>query len=148
VGTEHLLLGLIAEGTGVGAGVLGSLGVTAERARDGIIRAIAALEPPSEHSERPAAPADESSDASTRPPLDNWFAQWQEREKTSKRYSLVLPESLFNEVQELSEREQTTVVEVMRRFIKLGLLATRIQETPNASIVIREGGREREILLL
>jgi ATP-dependent Clp protease ATP-binding subunit ClpA len=148
VGTEHLLLGLIAEGTGVGAGVLASLGVTAERARDGIIRAIAESEPPSEHTERPASATGEPSETATRPPLDNWFAQWQEREKTSKRYSLVLPESLYNEVQELSDREQTTVVEVMRRFIKLGLLATRVQATPNASLIIREGDREREILLL
>jgi ATP-dependent Clp protease ATP-binding subunit ClpA len=148
VGTEHLLLGLIAEGTGIGAGVLASLGVTAERARDGIIRAIAESESPSEQTERPAPAVGEPAGAETRPPLENWFAQWQEREKASKRYSLVLPESLFNEVQDLSEREQTTVVEIMRRFIKLGLLATRIQATPNAALVIREGEREREILLL
>jgi ATP-dependent Clp protease ATP-binding subunit ClpA len=147
VGTEHLLLGLLAEGTGVGAGVLTSLGVTSEKAREAIIKVIAELEPP-ERSQLPAPSAAASAETASSPPPENWFSQWQEREKASKRYSLVLPESLFQEVQELSEREQTTVVEVMRRFIKLGLLATRIQETPDASIVIREGGRERELLIL
>ena len=33
IGTEHLLLGLLREGEGVAAGVLGSLGITLERAR-------------------------------------------------------------------------------------------------------------------
>ena len=148
VGTEHLLLGLLAEGSGVGAGVLTSLGVTSDKAREAIIKVIAELEPPSERSELPEPSATAPAEASSSPPPENWFSQWQEREKASKRYSLVLPESLFQDVQELAEREQTTVVEVMRRFIKLGLLATRIQETPDASIVIREGGRERELLIL
>ena len=48
----------------------------------------------------------------------------------------------------LAERQQTTVVEVLRRFIKLGLLATEIQERRDAALIIREGDREREILLL
>ncbi|MBV9614698.1 MAG: hypothetical protein JO031_04475, partial [Ktedonobacteraceae bacterium] len=33
VGTEHLLLGLLREGEGIGAGVLEKLGVTLEKAR-------------------------------------------------------------------------------------------------------------------
>jgi ATP-dependent Clp protease ATP-binding subunit ClpA len=147
VGTEHLLLGILGEGTGIGAGVLTSLGVTVESVREGIIRVIAHSDP----SERDAPSMPQSPDPAETAAhlrLDTWVAQWQERERASKRYSLVLPESLYQEVQELSDREQTTVVEVMRRFIKLGLLATRIQETPDASIVIREGGRERELLIL
>ena len=61
-----------------------------------------------------------------------------------KRYNLVLPEALFNEVQKIADAEHTTVVDLLRRFIKLGLLATQ----PNVTLIIREGGRERELLLL
>jgi hypothetical protein len=40
VGTEHLLLGLIREGEGIAAGVLESLGVNLERARDATMRRL------------------------------------------------------------------------------------------------------------
>lgn len=65
-----------------------------------------------------------------------------------KRYHLVLPEDLYREVEHLAVSEQTTFVDVLRRFIKLGLLATRAQATPGSALLIREGDREREIMLL
>ena len=40
VGTEHLLLGLLREGSGIGAGVLEDLGVSLDRARQEVIRAL------------------------------------------------------------------------------------------------------------
>src|SRR6516165_9641201 len=40
IGTEHLLLGLLREGEGIGAGVLTSLGVNLERARGVIIATL------------------------------------------------------------------------------------------------------------
>jgi hypothetical protein len=42
IGTEHLLLGLVHEGQGIGAGVLESVGVTLDRTRAEILRVIAA----------------------------------------------------------------------------------------------------------
>ena len=65
-----------------------------------------------------------------------------------KRYNLALPRELFEQVEELAELNQTTVVEVLRRFIKLGLVASRIEQTPDAALLIREGSTEREIILL
>ena len=41
VGTEHLLLGLIREGEGIAGGVLVSMGITLERARDEVHRILA-----------------------------------------------------------------------------------------------------------
>ncbi len=41
VGTEHLLLGLIREGEGIAGGVLLSMGITLERARDEVHRILA-----------------------------------------------------------------------------------------------------------
>lgn len=65
-----------------------------------------------------------------------------------KHYNLTLPEDLFDELQQLADREHTTVVDLLRRFIKLGLLAIRVNETPGSALIIREGEKEREILLL
>lgn len=78
--------------------------------------------------------------ATTKPKLEK-------KEKTEsgmKRYNLVIPEILFNEVQELATQEHTTVVDLLRRFIKLGLIAAR----PNVVLIMREEGKEREVLLL
>jgi hypothetical protein len=64
-----------------------------------------------------------------------------------KRYNLVLPESLYHEVQSLANKEHTTVIDLLRRFIKLGLLVTKLTQDENASLIIREGDKEREIIL-
>jgi hypothetical protein len=68
--------------------------------------------------------------------------------KRLKRYNLVLPMELFDEVQKIADSHQTTIVEMLRKFIKLGLLATQIEETPDATLLIREGDTVREIILL
>lgn len=54
VGTEHLLLGLIREGEGIGAGVLESLGISLERVRRVVIKVLGASDSPS----RPQEPVD------------------------------------------------------------------------------------------
>ena len=65
-----------------------------------------------------------------------------------KRYNLAMPEDLFREVEQLAQRQNSTVVEVLRRFVKLGLYVTAIQESPGGAILVREDGREREIVIL
>lgn len=134
MGTEHLLLGLLREGEGIAAGVLETFGVSLEQART-LIQKFLTHGPPS---------------ASDVTPVDagHLIAQWMERERSLKRYNLALPEDLYAEVQALADRQHTTVVELLRRFIKLGLLATAVQERRDAALIIREGEKEREILLL
>lgn len=68
--------------------------------------------------------------------------------KDVKRYNLVLPEELFDEVQRVAQARQTSVVELIRKFIKIGLLAIQIEETPGASLLIREGDSEQRLILL
>ena len=65
-----------------------------------------------------------------------------------KRYSLVLPEDLFTAIQALADQRQTTVVDLIRRFIKLGLIAAKIEDTPGAALIIREGDSEQQIIFL
>ena len=72
----------------------------------------------------------------------------QKTEKGVKRYNLVLPEDLFEEVQKIADREQTSVIEILRRFIKLGLIASKLGDKPGAELIIRDGNRERQLLLI
>ena len=65
-----------------------------------------------------------------------------------KRYNLVLPEELFNELHNLAERRHTTVVELLRKFIRLGLLVAKADESPDAVFLLREGDKERQLMLL
>lgn len=66
----------------------------------------------------------------------------------TKRYNLVLPEDLYDEVKKAAEEKHTTVVEILRQFIKLGLLMTQIENSPEAKILIREGDSEKELILI
>ena len=65
-----------------------------------------------------------------------------------KRYNLSLPDDLFNSIHELADKEHSTVLEILRKFIKLGLVAANISKDSNSKLIIREGDVEREILLL
>ncbi|MGH2602721.1 MAG: Clp protease N-terminal domain-containing protein, partial [Dehalococcoidia bacterium] len=130
IGTEHILLGLLREGEGMAAGVLENLGVSLEQARATVLKLLSQGLPPGPKG------------------VDRLIAQWMERERVVKRYNLALPEDLHDEVQSLADRQQTTVVEVLRRFIRLGLLVTEVQERTGTALIIRDGEREREILLL
>lgn len=69
-------------------------------------------------------------------------------QKAIKRYNLNLPEDLFNELQGLADARQTTVVEILRKFIRLGLLAIQVEETPGSELLIKEGEVIKRIILL
>jgi excisionase family DNA binding protein len=65
IGTEHLLLGLVREGSGIAAGVLESLGIRLERLRTETIHVLSAMQenapeatPPPEPPESPIPPAE------------------------------------------------------------------------------------------
>ena len=66
-----------------------------------------------------------------------------------KRYNLVLPEELFEEVENIAAEHHTSVTEILRKFIRLGLIALQTDEDNNKpTLIIREGELEREVLLL
>ncbi len=67
---------------------------------------------------------------------------------TVKRYNLALPGELYDQIQLLAERKHTTVLDLLRRFIKLGLLAAKLDDDPDAALIIRQGNTEREIVLV
>lgn len=63
-----------------------------------------------------------------------------------KRYSLVIADSLFAEVQQTAEEEHTSIVDLLRRYVKLGLHISKIASNPDTHIIIRNGEGDREIL--
>lgn len=65
-----------------------------------------------------------------------------------KRYNLVLPEELYFEVEKIANKEKISVVEILRRFIKLGLVATKIQDDPDSHLIFRKGDVDQEFLIL
>ena len=143
---EHLLLALLhghdaaAPGRGVAAGILEGFGVTAEQVKVELPQLLA--DEPARDDLVSLAKAGKWEEATQS------IAKWRERRRQGRRYSLVMPDDLFTEVERLAARQQTSVVELLRRFTRLGLLATQIQDRPGASLVIREGETEREVVLL
>jgi len=129
IGTEHLLLGLLAEGAGAGAQMLAGFGVTLDQAQDAVRRWM---------DDRGHGPQG----------IKGLASRLVERQRGVRRYSLVLPEDLFQQVQQLAESEQTTVVDLLRRFTRLGLLVTEIQRTPGASLVIRQADNSEQRLVV
>lgn len=65
-----------------------------------------------------------------------------------KRYNLVLPNSLFDEVQAMANQGNTSVLELLKRFIKIGLVVTKLYQSSDVRLIIREGDKERELVLL
>lgn len=68
--------------------------------------------------------------------------------QTMKRLNLALPEKLVSDLQQLADDEGTSLTELLRRFIKLGLLVVRLQNHPEDGVFIREGGQDKKIYIL
>ena len=54
----------------------------------------------------------------------------------------------FEEVQSVAKKRGISVVYIIRQFINLGLLATELQDRPDAAILIKEGDRTKELYIL
>ena len=65
-----------------------------------------------------------------------------------KRCSFLLPQAVCGELQRSGASQGTTVAQVIRGFIRLGLRVIELQDTPGAALIIRERDRERVILFL
>jgi hypothetical protein len=64
-----------------------------------------------------------------------------------KHYNLNLPAELYTEVEAIANRRQSTVVAMLRQFIKIGLLADKIEQDANSDLLVRENGETRIITL-
>jgi len=65
-----------------------------------------------------------------------------------KKYNLALPQELFDKLQEAADRQNTTVVELLRRFVKMGLILTELEAQSDTEFIIRTGNKEQKIIFL
>lgn len=70
-----------------------------------------------------------------------------EKSNGAKRYNLVLPNELYEELKKTADEQGSTVVEMIRKFIRIGLLAVKLQDEPGSALIIREGDSERQVLI-
>lgn len=68
--------------------------------------------------------------------------------ENTKRYNLIMSQFLFDELQAIADERHSTVLEVIKQFMRLGLFVFRVGKSSEAAVIIREGDREREIVLL
>jgi len=62
-------------------------------------------------------------------------------------YNLKVPAELNQKLVELANEKNTDVMGLLRKFIKLGLIAAEVEKKENSALLIREDGQEREIIL-
>jgi len=68
--------------------------------------------------------------------------------KDTRRYNVVLPAELLDQLQEVADEYHTSTLDLIKRFIRLGLLAVRAEKTPDLEFFIREGGVEKRVLIV
>lgn len=70
------------------------------------------------------------------------------RAKSEKRYNLSLPNDLYYELDRIANKHNTTKLEVIRKFIKLGLVAENVESDPNSHLIIKDDKGERELMIM
>lgn len=65
-----------------------------------------------------------------------------------KRFHVQLPEELYQKLQEVAEQNGTNSTELLRRFIRLGLIAVQAERSEGSALILREGDREKQLILL
>ncbi len=67
-----------------------------------------------------------------------------EKKRTTKRYTFELPIEIYNQLSETADQNGTSLVEMLRKYIKLGLLATQ----PGTIVLLRIGESEQPVMLV
>lgn len=70
----------------------------------------------------------------------------QQTSNDNKRYNVVLPEGLFELLQETAQSKNMTVAATLRQFIRLGLVVMDAQDDPQKDVFIREKGHKDRYL--
>ncbi len=65
-----------------------------------------------------------------------------------KRFSLNMTEDLFLELDALAAKNNTTVTDIMRRFVKLGLIHCALTEAGGRMIIEEKSGEQRELKII
>jgi hypothetical protein len=66
------------------------------------------------------------------------------QKQTPKRCTFELPNDMYESLSQVAEDNQTTTVDMLRKYIKLGLLASK----PGTVVLLREGEKEQPVMLV
>lgn len=69
------------------------------------------------------------------------------RETEFKRYTLILPVSLLNELQTIADEASIGLVDVFRTSLKIGLMVNKVNKN-GGKLILRENNIDREVVLL
>jgi hypothetical protein len=64
------------------------------------------------------------------------------------RYNLVLETRLYDKLTEIAASKGITLVELMRKYIRLGLIVSALEDEPGSKLIIRTDDTEKEIILI
>lgn len=67
-----------------------------------------------------------------------------DKKRSTKRYTFELPIEIYNQLAGMADENGTTVVEMLRKYIKLGLLATQ----PGTTVLLRIGDSDQPVMLI
>ena len=64
------------------------------------------------------------------------------------RHNVVLPDELYVKLSEEARKRQASVVELIRRYISIGLVLTEIENSPDKELIIREKDHESRLIII
>lgn len=66
------------------------------------------------------------------------------QKQTLRRCTFDLPLTLYNDLYQAAERNETTLTDMLRKYIRLGLLASQ----PDTVVLLKQGEMEQPVRLL
>jgi hypothetical protein len=64
-----------------------------------------------------------------------------------KRYTLAMPEELYESIKGLAEAHDTTLGDCIKKNLRLGMTIACLASSKNVKVIIQEEGKEPEVLL-
>jgi hypothetical protein len=65
---------------------------------------------------------------------------------SKQRYTLTLPSEVYEELRIKASRRGMTIKELVRIFLKLGLMVVELEERPNSGLYIKEQLPDSEVV--
>jgi hypothetical protein len=64
------------------------------------------------------------------------------------QYHLSMPVVLHEELQAIADEQQVSIAEIMRRFLKMGVVASKLAQSPDAYLCVAQGDMIQQIIVL
>jgi len=66
------------------------------------------------------------------------------QKQSLRRCTFDLPAGLYNDLSQAAEKNETTLTDMLRKYIRLGLLASQ----PDTVVLLKQGGLEQPVRLV